>query len=189
MPVHKNTTCALQTGYKPTSLCIKTQHVHFEKAINPHSCAQNHGLKDQKMLPKQLKPTCLCTKNEHRRADSSRKSFRPKAQRYGVTRHSRTRTASPRPHARTNRNRNRSPGSGGTHSTHSPKPPIYGISRYGIYGICTYMGIHVYIYICIYHISEVRGSELAHVAAPSNQEIDFDFDSFVRAGEAKLCGV
>ena len=35
--------------------------------------------------------------------------------------------ASPRPHARSNRNRNRNrfPGSGGTHSTHSPKPPIF----------------------------------------------------------------
>ena len=45
----------------------------------------------------------------------------------------------------------------------------------------------VYIYI---YISEVRGSEFALVAAPPNREIDFDFDfdSFVRAGEAKLCG-
>ncbi len=42
----------------------------------------------------------------------------------------------------------------------------------------------------VVYISEVRGSEFALVAAPPNREIDFDFDfdSIVRAGEAKLCG-
>ncbi len=37
------------------------------------------------------------------------------------------------------------------------------------------------------YISEVRGSE-SGLSDPPNREIDFDFDSIVRAGEAKLCG-
>ena len=36
--------------------------------------------------------------------------------------------------------------------------------------------------------SEVRGSEMALLASPQNREIDFDFDSIVRAGETKLRG-
>ncbi len=66
MPVHKNTTCALQTGYKPTCLCIKTQHVHFKKAINPHACAQNTHPEPSIKYQNILKPTCLCTKAGHR---------------------------------------------------------------------------------------------------------------------------
>ena len=102
MPVHKNTTCALQTGYKPTCLCIKTQHVHFKKAINPHACAQNTHPEPSIKYQNLLKPTCLCTKNEHQRPRRSRRICNPKAQRWGGTPLTRPRSfASPaRSHAR-----------------------------------------------------------------------------------------
>ena len=70
MPVHKNTTCALQTGYKPTCLCIKTQHVHFKKTINPRACAQNTHPKASIKSQNILKPTCLCTENNQKVPDS-----------------------------------------------------------------------------------------------------------------------
>ncbi len=81
MPVHKNTTCALQTGYKPTCLCIKTQHVHFEKAINPRACAQKPGTEGKLLAQKGLKPTCIATKKYPQVAARSRRICHPKAQR------------------------------------------------------------------------------------------------------------
>ena len=102
MPVHKNTTCALQTGYKPTCLCIKTQHVHFKKAINPRACAQKPGTEATLLAQKGLKPTCIATKNDRKVAGSRDRICSPKAQRCGGTPLTRPRSfASPaRSHAR-----------------------------------------------------------------------------------------
>ncbi len=83
MPVHKNTTCALQAGYRPTCLCIKTQHVHFKKAINPRACAQKPGTEGKLLGQKGLKPTRIATKNDRKVAGSRDIISNPKAQRRG----------------------------------------------------------------------------------------------------------
>ena len=114
MPVHKNTTCALQTGYKPTCLCIKTQHVHFKKAINPHACAQNTHPEPSIKYQNLLKSTCLCTKVERKVSASTWKRAPRRPSEENIVVHAPAQLRLARSHARhetkTKTKRSRSPG-------------------------------------------------------------------------------